>query len=128
MIVFDHLSAPPRHGSDQRLYGLSGVGIVLGGLQVVLELELSPKTPPAESCKDRSSSHQPHPLLFLFLSLYSSPISIFPFFLASAALLSAPSSSFPSSLQRLLSWFRRRMPCLFFFCILSVMNISLSCL
>ena len=31
MIVFDHLSALSKHGSDQRLYGLSGVGIVLGG-------------------------------------------------------------------------------------------------
>ena len=29
--MFDHLSALSKHGSDQRLYGLSGVGIVLGG-------------------------------------------------------------------------------------------------
>ena len=32
MIVFDHLSVVSKHGSDQRLYGLSGVGIVLGSL------------------------------------------------------------------------------------------------
>ena len=46
MIVFDHLSALSKHGSGQRLYGLSGVGIVLGGLWVVLKLEWSPRTPP----------------------------------------------------------------------------------
>ena len=41
--------------------------------------------------------------------------------------ISAPSLSFPFSLQWLLSWFRRQMPCSFFFCISGVMNISLSC-
>ena len=35
MIVFDHLSALSKHGLGQRLHGLSGVGIVLGGLWVV---------------------------------------------------------------------------------------------
>ena len=39
MIMFGHLSAPPNHGLDQRLYGLSGVGIVPRGFWVVLELE-----------------------------------------------------------------------------------------
>ena len=80
MIVFDHLSTLSKRGSGQRLHGLSGVGIVLGGLWVVLKLEWSPRTPPVESCRDRSSFHQPHHHLVLFLSLYSSPISIFPFF------------------------------------------------
>ena len=155
MVVFGHLSAPSNHGLDRRLYGLSGVRIVPGGLWVVLELEWSPRTPPVEFYRNRSTSHQPHPLLFLFLSLCGSPISILPFFLASAAasfspisffpfflasffspspsfpsswlLLLAPSPSFPSSLQRLFSWFRRQMSCLFFFCISGVMNVSLSC-
>ena len=88
MFVFDHLSALSMHESDQRLYGLSRVGIVLGGLWVVLKLEWSPRTPPIESCRDRSSFHQ--------------PISVFSFFLASTG---APSPSFPSSwlLQHLLS-------------------------
>ena len=95
IIVFDHLSSLPRHGSDQRLYGLSGVVIVLGGLWVVLELDWSLRTPPAESCRDHLSSHQPHPLIFLFLSLCGSPISIFPFFLASAAASFSPISFFP---------------------------------
>ena len=31
MIVFNHLSTLSKHGSGQRLYGLSGVRIVLGG-------------------------------------------------------------------------------------------------
>ena len=56
MIVFGHLSVPPNHGLDQRLYGLSGVGIVPGGLWVVLELEWSLRTPPAEFCRDRLTS------------------------------------------------------------------------
>ena len=95
MIVFGHLSAPSNHGLDQRLYGLSEVGIVPGGLWVVLELEWSSRTPPAEFCKDRLTSLQPHPLLYLFLSLYGSPISILPFFLASAAASFSPISVFP---------------------------------
>ena len=140
MVVFGHLSVPSNHGLDQILYGLSGVEIVPGGLWVVLELEWSPRTPPTEFCRDRSTSHQPHPPHFFFLSLCGSPISILPFFLASIAasapspsfpssllLLSAPSPSFPSSLQRLLFWFQQRVPCLFFFCISGVMNVSLSC-
>ena len=56
MIVFGHLSAPPNHGLDKRLHGLSGVGIVQGGLWVVLELEWSPRTPPAEFYRDRLTS------------------------------------------------------------------------
>ena len=39
MIVFSYLGAPSSRGLDQRLYGLSGVGNVPGGLWVVLELE-----------------------------------------------------------------------------------------
>ena len=95
MVVFGHLSTPSNHGLDQRLYGLREVGIVPGGLWVVLELEWSPRTPPAEFCKDHSTSHQPHPPLFLFLSLYGSPISILPFFLASVAASFSPISIFP---------------------------------
>ena len=52
---------------------------------MVLELEWSPRTPPVEFGGDRVTSLQPHPLIFLFLSLCGSPISILPFFLASAA-------------------------------------------
>ena len=95
MIVFSHLGAPSNHRLDQRLYGLSGVGIVPGGLWVVLELEWSPRTPPAEFCRDRLTSLQPHPLIFLFLVLYDSPISIFPFFLASTTSSFSPISVFP---------------------------------
>ena len=93
--MFGHLSAPSNHGLDQRLYGLSGVEIVPGVLWVVLELEWSLRTPHAELCKDRSTSLQPHPLIFLFHSLYGSPISIFPFCLASAAASFSPIFVFP---------------------------------
>ena len=95
MIVFSHLNAPSNHGLDQRLYGLSGVENVPGGLWVVLKLEWSPRTPPAEFFRDFLTSVQPHPLLFLFLSLYSSPISTLPFFLPSAAAFFSPISVFP---------------------------------
>ena len=76
----------------QRLHGLSGVGNVQGGVWVVLKLEWSPRTPPVESCRGRSSFHQP-PLLLL--SLYDSPISILPFFLAFAAISFSLISVFP---------------------------------
>ena len=60
----------------QGLYGLSGVGNIWGGVWVVLKLEWQPLhqgAPPVKSCRVRlSPPHQPHPLLFLFLSLYSS--------------------------------------------------------
>ena len=95
MIVFGHLSVPPNHGLDQRLYGLSRVGIVLGGLWVVLELNWSLRTPNAEFCRDRLTSLQPHPLIFFFLRLYGSPISILPFFLASVGASFSPVSVFP---------------------------------
>ena len=112
MIVFSYSGAPSNRGLDQRLYGVSGVGNVLGGVWVVLELEWGSRTPPAEFCRDRLTSPQPHPLLLLF-------------FLASAAARglstsrSAPSPSFPSSGQWPLFWFRRQMPCLLFFCIMN---------
>ena len=99
MIVFSHLNTPSKHGLDQRLYGLSGVGNVPRELWVVLELEWSPRTPPAEFRKDRLTSFQPHPLLFLFLNLCSSPISILPFFLASAAASFNPIFVFPFFFQ-----------------------------
>ena len=69
---------------------------------------------PSPSCP---SSWFPQPPL-------STPSPSFP---SSWLLLSALSPSFPFSLQWLLSWFQRRMPWLFFFCISGVMNISLSC-
>ena len=37
--MIDYLSVLSEHESDQRLHGLSGVGIVLGGIWVVLKLE-----------------------------------------------------------------------------------------
>ena len=77
---------------DQRLHGLSGVENVQGGVWVVLKLEWNPRTPPVESCRGRSSFHQP-PLLLL--SLYDSPISILPFFLVPAAASFSPVSVFP---------------------------------
>ena len=120
----DYLSVPSKHGSAKDCMVSAESEMFRWGVWVVLKLEWSPRTPLVESCRGRSSFHQP-PLLLL--SLYGSPISILPFFLASAAPLSAPSPSFPSSWQRLLSWFRRLMPCLFFFCISGVMNISLLC-
>ena len=95
MIVFGHLSAPSNHGLDRRLYGLSGVRIVPRGIWVVLELEWSPRTPSTEFCRDRLTSHQPHRLIFLFVSLYGSPISILPFFLAPAGASFSPISVFP---------------------------------
>ena len=79
----------------QRLHGLSRVGSVQGGVWVVLKLEWSPRTPPVESWRDCSSFHQPHLLLFLILSLCGNPISILPFFLASAAISFSPISVFP---------------------------------
>ena len=120
MIVFSHLNAPSNHGLDQGLYGLSGVGNVPGGLWVVLELEWSPRTPPAEFGRDFLTSLQPHPLIFLFLSLFGSPISILPFFLASAVAYFNHISVFPFFLAVAAD-------ALFFFCISDVMNVSLSC-
>ena len=93
--MFSHFSAPSNQGLDQRLYGLSGVEIVPGGLWVVLELEWSPRTPPAEFCRDHLTSLQPHPLFFLFLSLCGSHISVFPFFLAIASFLALAADAFP---------------------------------
>ena len=99
MIVFSHLNTPSNHGLDQRLYGLSGVGNVPGGLWVVLKLEWSLRKPPTEFRRDRLTSLQPHPLLFLFLNLCGSPISILPFFLSSATTSFSPISVFPFFFQ-----------------------------
>ena len=74
MIVIDYLSVLSKYESDQRLHGLSGVEIVLGGLWVVLKFEWNPlhlRTPPSKSAG-----------ILLFLSL----ISIF-FFLVAILLL-----------------------------------------
>ena len=49
MIVIDYLSVLSKHELGQRMHGLSGVEIVMGGLWVVLKLEwnpLYPRTPP----------------------------------------------------------------------------------
>ena len=51
MIAIDYLSVLSKHESDQRLHGLSGVGIVPDGLWVVLKLEWNPphpRTPPIQ--------------------------------------------------------------------------------
>ena len=45
MIVIDYLSVLSKHESGQRMHGLSGVGIALGGLWVVLKLEWNPLHP-----------------------------------------------------------------------------------
>ena len=42
MIVIDYLSMLSKHESGQRMHGLSGFGIALGGLWVVLKLEWNP--------------------------------------------------------------------------------------
>ena len=52
MIVFSYLGAPSNRGLGQRLYGLSGVENVPGGLWVVLELEWSSRTPHMEFFRD----------------------------------------------------------------------------
>ena len=84
--MFSYLGAPSNRGLDQRLYGLSGVGNVSGGLWVVQELEWSSRTPPTGFCRDHLTSPQPHPFIFLFLLAYAaasfSPSFVFPFFLA----------------------------------------------
>ena len=64
--MFSYLGAPSNRGLDQRLYGLSGVGNVPGGLWVVQELEWSSRTPPTGFCRDHLTSPQPHPLIFPF--------------------------------------------------------------
>ena len=64
--MFSYLGAPSSRGLDQRLYGLSGVGNVPGGLWVVLELEWSSRAPPVEFYRDHLTSPQPHPLILLF--------------------------------------------------------------
>ena len=86
MIVFSYSGAPSNRGLDQRLYGLSEVKNVLGGVLVVLELEWGLRTPPAEFYRDHLTSPQPHPLILLLFWLLQ-------------RLLSAPSSSFPFSWQ-----------------------------
>ena len=67
--MFSYLGTPSSRGLDQRLYGLSGVGNVPGGLWVVLELEWSSRAPPAEFYRDHLTSPQPHPLILLFFLL-----------------------------------------------------------
>ena len=54
--MFSYLNAPVNHGLDQRLYGLSGVGNIPRGLWMVLKLEWSPRTSPAEFRRDRLTS------------------------------------------------------------------------
>ena len=81
MIVFSYSGAPSNRGLDKRLYGLSEVGNVLGGVWVVLELEWGSRTPPAEFWRDRLAP----PLSTILLASAAasfSPISVFPFFLA----------------------------------------------
>ena len=61
--MINYLNVLSKHESSQRIHGLSGVGIALGGLWVVLKLEWNPlhlRTPLSKSAG-----------LFLFLSLLS---------------------------------------------------------
>ena len=83
MIVFSYLGAPSNPGLDQRLYGLSGVKNVPGGLWVVLELEWSTSYGILQGSLNLppiSSSH--FPLFLAYAEASFKPISIFPFFLA----------------------------------------------
>ena len=66
MIVFNYMGVPSNRGLDQRLYGLSGVGNVPGGLWVVLDLEWSLRTPPVKFCKN----HLISPSLILSFSSF----------------------------------------------------------
>ena len=68
MIVTDCLSVLSKHESGQKMYGLSRVGIVLGGLCVVLKLEwnpLHPRTPPIQ-ISGAFTLLEPHFHFFLF--------------------------------------------------------------
>ena len=76
MIVIDYFNVLSKHGSGQRLHGLSGVGIVLGGLWVVLKLEWNPLHPRTPSVKPVGISQA---------STSVSTIFIFSSFLTSAA-------------------------------------------
>ena len=73
MIVIDYLSVHSKHGSGQRLHGLSGVRIVLGGLWVFLKLEWNRGHPLS------------NPTGISQASTSFSPVSIFSSFFASAA-------------------------------------------
>ena len=64
--LFEHAF---QHESDQRLNSLSGVGIVLGGLWVVLKLEwnpLHPKTPPIQISRAFTLLEPPFHFFFFF--------------------------------------------------------------
>ena len=92
--MIDYLSVLSKYESDQRLHGLSRVGIVLGGLWVVLKLEwnpLHPRTPPPSKSAG----------LLLFLSL----LSIFFFFGSdfATASCSCSCSSTPATASSLVS-------------------------
>ena len=69
MIVIDYMSVLSKQ-SGQRMHGLSGVGIVLGGLWVVLKLEwnpLHPRTPPVEPARISQASTS-FSLIYIFSS------------------------------------------------------------
>ena len=92
MVVNNYLSVPSKHGSAKDCMVLVESKMFRGDVWVVLKLKWSPRTPPVESCRGRSSFHQP-PLLLL--SLCGSPISILPFFLVSDAASFSSISVFP---------------------------------
>ena len=92
MIVIDYLSMLSKHELGQRMHGLSGVEIVLGGLWVVLKLEWNlciRGHPPSKSAG-----------LLLFLSLLS--IFFFGSDFATAS-CSCSSSSTPANASSLVS-------------------------
>ena len=73
MIVTDYLSVLSKHESGQRLHGLRGVGIVLGGLWVVLKLEWNPLLPrkPPIQISGAFTLLEP-PFLFFFFVFFCS--------------------------------------------------------
>ena len=67
MIVIDYLSVLSKHELGQRMHGLSGAGIVMGGLWVVLKLEwnpLHPRLPPIQISRAFALLEPPFHLFF----------------------------------------------------------------
>ena len=67
--MIDYLNVLSKHESGHRMHGLSGVGIVLGGLWVALKLEwnpLHPRTPPIQISGAFTLLEPPFHLFFFF--------------------------------------------------------------
>ena len=68
--MIDYSGVLSKHESDQRMHGLSGDGIVPGGLWVVLKLEwnpLHPRTPPIQI---NGAFTLLEPLFFFFVAIF----------------------------------------------------------